>query len=47
MQKNDFTKQVLNIIFATDADGFPLRAHQKIAKLQILAEKYQNQQNKK
>lgn len=36
-------KQILNklieIIYSTDADGYPLQAHKKIARLQIFLEK--------
>lgn len=47
MNKNDFIKQAINLIFAADADGFPLPAHTKITKLQILAGKYIEQNKKK
>jgi hypothetical protein len=44
MKQSDFIKQVINTIKATDADGFPLASHTKIAKLFILVEKYENEQ---
>ena len=43
MTKDIFIKQVLKMIFETDADGYPLPAHTKIAKLQILANEYKGE----
>ena len=40
MTKDDFIKKALDLIFATDGDGYPLPAHTKISKLQILAAEY-------
>lgn len=40
MSKDEFIKQALELIFATDDEGFPIQAHRKIARLQILAQKY-------
>lgn len=42
MTKDTFIKQLLKMIFETDADGYPLPAHTKIAKLQIFADKYKS-----
>lgn len=43
MTQNEFIENAINLIFATDGDGYPLPSHQKIAKLQILTEKYKNE----
>lgn len=40
MKKDDFIKKALDLIFATDGNGYPLAAHTKISKLQILAAEY-------
>lgn len=40
MTKDDFIKKALDLIFATDSNGYPLPAHTKIAQLQILATEY-------
>lgn len=44
MKQSDFIKQAIEIIKSTDADGFPLASHTKIARLRILLEKYENEQ---
>lgn len=44
MSKDDFIKQVFEIIFSCDDQGYPLPPHSKLARVQILAEKYQQQQ---
>lgn len=44
MTKDGFIKQATNLIFATDEEGYPLPAHIKITKLQILAGKYLDKQ---
>ena len=46
MSKNEFIKQALELIYATDDEGFPLQAHTKIARLQILADKYKQEAKK-
>lgn len=46
-KKDDFIKNALNLIFATDANGYPLAAHTKIARLQMLSNDYlQTNKNK-
>lgn len=45
IKKDDFIKQALQIIFATDDDKYPLPPHRKIARLQILADEYKKQNN--
>lgn len=44
MKKDDFIKQAIEIIYATDEGGYPLPAHMKIARLQILTDKYTKKQ---
>jgi hypothetical protein len=44
MTKDEFIKKATELIFAVDADGFPLPAHTKITQLQILTMKYENAQ---
>lgn len=46
MKKDDFIKKALDLIFATDGNGYPLPAHTKISKLQILAAEYTQPKNK-
>lgn len=46
MKQSDFVKQAIEIIKSTDADGYPLASHTKIARLRILLEKYENEQKK-
>lgn len=40
MGQKDFIQKAINIIFAADAEGYPLPAHTKISKLQILTSEY-------
>lgn len=40
MNKSEFVKKAINLIFAADADGYPMPAHVKISKLQILTGEY-------
>lgn len=44
MTQDEFIKKAIELIFATDADGFPLPSHTKISQLQILTMKYENAQ---
>ena len=46
MTKDNFIQQAIEIIKSTDAGGYPLAAHTKIARLRILLEKYENEQKK-
>ena len=47
MKQSDFIKQAINIIKSTDADGFPLASHTKIARLRILLDQYESEKNNK
>lgn len=40
MGQKDFIQKAINIIFAADGEGYPLPAHTKISKLQILTSEY-------
>lgn len=44
MTQNDFVEQAIKLIFAVDADGYPLPSYTKITQLQILTMKYENAQ---
>lgn len=46
MTKDEIIKNLTDLIYATDEQGYPLPAHVKIARLQIFIEKQTNIKNK-
>lgn len=47
MTQDTFVKMAMDLIYAVDNDGFPLPAHTKVARLQILTDEYKATQGAK